>query len=86
MTMTNWATAARKRSFVRIWRQSRVLKECEFEHRLATPEEQKILSEYVGWGSLADAFDESKAGWANEYRELVSHSSLMSMHKPGNPR
>ena len=49
----------------------RVLKECEFEHRLATPEEQKILSVYVGWGSLADAFDESKAGWANEYRELV---------------
>lgn len=48
----------------------KVLKECESEHRLATPEEQKILSEYVGWGGLADAFDESKTNWSNEYTEL----------------
>ena len=50
----------------------RVLKECEFEHRLATPEEQKILSEYVGWGGLADAFDETKSNWANEFQELYA--------------
>ncbi len=47
-----------------------LLKKCEEEHRQATPEEQKILSGYVGWGGLADAFDESKASWATEYLEL----------------
>ena len=50
----------------------RVLKECEFEHRLATPEEQQILSEYVGWGGLADAFDETKPNWSNEFQELYA--------------
>ncbi len=52
----------------------RVLKECEKEHRLATAEEQKILSEYVGWGGLADAFDETKTNWSEEYTEL--HNAL----------
>ena len=47
-----------------------LLKKCEEEHRPATPEEQKILSGYVGWGGLADAFDENKASWATEYLEL----------------
>ena len=47
-----------------------LLKKCEEEHRQATPEEQKILSGYVGWGGLADAFDESKPAWATEYLEL----------------
>lgn len=47
-----------------------LLKELEIEHRLATPEEQEILSHYVGWGSLADAFDETKSNWINEYPEL----------------
>lgn len=47
-----------------------LLKELEIKHRLATPEEQEILSRYVGWGSLADAFDETKANWKNEYLEL----------------
>lgn len=50
----------------------RVLKECEREHRLATPEEQQILSEYVGWGGLADAFDETKTSWADEFKELYN--------------
>ena len=50
----------------------RVLKKCESERRLATPEEQAILSEYVGWGGLADAFDESKPNWANEFQELYA--------------
>lgn len=39
---------------------------------LATPEEQQILSEYVGWGGLADAFDETKPNWANEFQELYA--------------
>ena len=50
----------------------RTLEEIESENRIATPEEQKILSQYVGWGGLADAFDESKSAWAGEYQELKS--------------
>lgn len=46
------------------------LEQIESESRFATPEEQKILSQYVGWGGLADAFGESKSAWAVEYREL----------------
>ena len=42
----------------------------ESEKRNATPEEQEILSKYVGWGGLSDAFDDSKANWASEYQEL----------------
>ncbi len=42
----------------------------ERENRQATPQEQKILSKYVGWGGIADVFDERKATWANEYQEL----------------
>ena len=48
------------------------LKTIELESRSATPEEQEILSRYVGWGGLADAFDEGKTGWASEYQELFN--------------
>ena len=48
------------------------LKQIEDEHRTATPEEQQILSQYVGWGGLADAFDETKSNWSSEYLELKS--------------
>ena len=48
----------------------RTLEQVESEQRIATPEEQQILSQYVGWGGLADAFDESKSAWAREYEEL----------------
>jgi hypothetical protein len=48
----------------------RTLKQIESEHRQATPQEQEILSRYVGWGGLADAFDETKESWQGEYREL----------------
>ena len=47
-----------------------LLKKCEEENRPATPEEQEILSGYVGWGGLSDAFDESKGNWSTEYLEL----------------
>lgn len=47
-----------------------LLKKCEEENRNATPKEQEILSRYVGWGGLADAFDETKAAWETEYLEL----------------
>ncbi|RKI42166.1 helicase [bacterium D16-51] len=47
-----------------------ILKKCEDEDRYATPEEQEILAKYVGWGGLADAFDETKSAWGYEYLEL----------------
>ena len=46
------------------------LETIESEKRLATNEEQEVLSKYVGWGGLADAFDETKSAWAKEYAEL----------------
>ena len=46
------------------------LKQIEAEDRLATPEEQEVLSRYVGWGGLPQAFDEGNASWANEYVQL----------------
>ena len=49
-----------------------LLKELEFEGRQATPEEQEVLSRYVGWGGLSDAFDENKPAWANEFAELYA--------------
>ncbi|MDO5397138.1 MAG: SNF2-related protein [bacterium] len=49
-----------------------LLKELEFDGRQATEEEQEILSKYVGWGSLPDAFDESKEAWADEFQELYT--------------
>ena len=49
-----------------------LLKELEFEGLQATPEEQHILSQYVGWGGLADAFDESKDNWKAEFAELYA--------------
>ena len=48
----------------------RTLKQIEAESRLATPEEQKILSKFVGWGGLSQAFDENNASWNKEYKEL----------------
>ena len=49
-----------------------LLKELEFEGAQATPEQQEILSRYVGWGGLADAFDENKPNWADEFAELYA--------------
>lgn len=53
----------------------RVLKECEFDNRFATPEEQKVLAQYVGWGGIPEAFDENNAAWTDEFFEL---SGLLS--------
>ncbi len=49
-----------------------LLHELQFDDRLATPEEQEILSKYVGFGGLSDAFDESKENWKNEFTELYT--------------
>lgn len=48
----------------------KVLKKCEEENRYATPEEQKIMSKYVGWGGLQQAFKEDDSSWSNEYKIL----------------
>ncbi len=50
----------------------KLLKTLEADGRQATPEEQLILSRYVGWGGVADAFDDTKPAWASEYAELKS--------------
>ena len=59
-----------KQKFARNVEAIRTLLAIEAEGRSATPEEQKILSQYVGWGGLADAFDPEKDSWAKEYKEL----------------
>ena len=50
----------------------RLLQELEFEGLQASPEQQEILSRYVGWGGLADAFDENKPNWSDEFTELYA--------------
>ena len=52
-----------------------LLHDLEIENRLATPEEQKILAGYVGWGGLSMAFDENNAAWADEFKELYENLS-----------
>ena len=59
-----------KQKFARNIEAIRTLQTLENENRNATPEEQEILSQYVGWGGLADAFDPDKDSWAREYKEL----------------
>lgn len=62
----------KKERFHRNMEAIKVLKECEFENRFATPEEQLILSKYVGWGGLSEAFDENNSAWADEFVELYT--------------
>ena len=64
--------AGKKERFRRNMEAIRVLKECEFENRFATPEEQEILSQYVGWGGIPEAFDENNSSWADEFIELCT--------------
>ena len=64
--------AGKKERFRRNMEAIKVLKECEFENRFATPEEQLILSKYVGWGGLSEAFDENNSAWADEFVELYT--------------
>lgn len=49
-----------------------LLKELEFDGRQATPEEQEVLSRYVGWGGLAEAFEEGRENWSDEFKELYA--------------
>lgn len=61
----------KKERFRRNMEAIKVLKECEADNRFATPDEQIVLSKYVGWGGIPEAFDENNSSWANEYKELV---------------
>lgn len=61
----------KKERFRRNMEAIKVLKECKADNRFATPDEQIVLSKYVGWGGIPEAFDENNSSWANEYKELV---------------
>lgn len=64
--------AGKKERFRRNMEAINVLKNCELENRFATPEEQEILSQYVGWGGIPEAFDENNSSWADEFIELYT--------------
>ena len=59
-----------KQKYTRNIKAIQTLFQLERENRNATPEEQQVLSQYVGWGGLADAFDPDKSNWSSEYAEL----------------
>ena len=79
-----------KQKYARNIEAIRTLFKLEQEHREATAEEQQVLSQYVGWGGLSDAFDPSKDSWAKEYAELkgllsedeyaAARSSVLNAH------
>ena len=79
-----------KQKYARNIEAVRTLFRLEAEHRGATAEEQQVLSQYVGWGGLADAFDPNKDGWAKEYAKLkgllsedeyaAARSSVLNAH------
>ena len=70
ITDDNLGVGGPKQKFARNIEAIRTLFKLEEEHRGATAEEQQVLSQYVGWGGLADAFDPDKDNWAKEYTEL----------------
>ena len=81
ITDSNLGIGSAKEKFRRNIEAIHTLEKIENENRVATPDEQIILSQYVGWGGLADAFDERKSAWANEYaelRELLSEEEYAS--------
>ena len=70
ITDDNLGIGGPKQKYARNIEAIRTLVKLEQEHRGATAEEQQVLSQYVGWGGLADAFDPGKDSWAKEYAEL----------------
>ena len=63
----------KKERFHRNYAAIKVLKDCQNENRFATPDEQKILSRYVGWGGIPEAFDERAGAWHTEYAMLKNN-------------
>jgi len=72
ITDDNLGTGGAKAKFRANMAAINLLKELEFEGLQASPEQQEVLSRYVGWGGLADAFDESKDNWKDEFAELYA--------------
>ena len=70
ITDDNLGVGGPKQKFARNIEAIQTLRTLEQEHRGATAEEQQVLSQYVGWGGLADVFDDKKDSWAKEYTEL----------------
>ena len=70
ITDNNLGVGTPREKFARNIEAIKVLKKCEQENRYATPEEQEVLSKYVGWGGLAQAFDKDDSSWSNEYHIL----------------
>ena len=70
ITNYNLGEGSPREKFINNVEAIRVLKKCEEENRFATPQEQEILSKYVGWGGLPQAFDEKDYSWSNEYSIL----------------
>lgn len=64
--------AGKKERFCRNMDAIRVMKECELDNRFATLPEQEILSKYVGWGGIPEAFEEGNDAWAREFTELYA--------------
>lgn len=76
-------TVGKKERFRRNIMAIQLLKKCQEENRFATPEEQIVLSKYVGWGGLSEAFDENNSAWATEYLELSSVLTPGNMLRQG---
>ena len=70
ITDNNLGVGTPREKFNRNVEAIKVLKKCEEENRFATPEEQEVLSKYVGWGGLPQAFDDRDSSWSNEYHIL----------------
>ena len=70
ITNYNLGEGSPREKFINNVEAIKVLKKCEEENRFATPQEQEILSKYVGWGGLPQAFDEKDSSWSNEYSIL----------------
>ena len=70
ITNDNLGEGSPREKFINNVEAIRVLKKCEEENRFATPQEQEILSKYVGWGGLPQAFDEKDSSWSNGYSIL----------------
>ena len=70
ITNDNLGEGSPREKFINNVEAIKVLKKCEEENRFATPQEQEILSKYVGWGGLPQAFDEKDSSWSNEYSIL----------------
>ena len=90
ITDDNLGVGGPKQKFARNIEAIQTLRTLEQEHRGATAEEQQVLSQYVGWGGLADVFDPDKGNWAKEYSELkgllsedeyaAARSSVLNAH------